>query len=543
MAPHTEWMNGTNWSATALWNQTNASEQPVCTSSTQFLHESESVIIRSTGPKPLNFGSQHSLKILAPATRVDVHLEHLQVASITAYVGSGRIELEDLTISNHSRLFTGQGDVLITTAMPDVTLAYDTNTTQQCVAAGRVEESGGNAREVGLFASTDNDNEDSLVADTGSRQISVDLDDGALYATLFTAVALNASLVDSLNRSAPELQTTSLSPSAGSHFTAFLEVQKSLRDWIFENPTLDHVAYIEMTGPGQQQAGRWMFATNKVYRFISPWVLSALSGGLLTPRRKYIPARVFPTECPYRSGWQAKDDNVLSAVTMAISDRLVLDRRESLVLLQRATSPVGDEVEDTLSFAEGNRNVVTMFDLPQLWMAILCSVVLACFVAISFAFGAYWFAAWGARSYHQRHRSKVVYRSLKSQLRDSTKDKQFMLERKTTASLKTAKEDDDDHLPGPLELLCFAIEEQAQMVRTKLAKVLFILSKEPKQGGVEKSSLQAANTMNDEIDSHKEFTRMDAVEMKRDKYSLINVSFFSHAPAEVFTLCALQPND
>jgi hypothetical protein len=511
----------TAWNQSS-WNHTSNNKSTVPQACTGTEYGSNAVSIK--GSKLLDFGG-NSLKILAPDTHVDVQLKHVRADLVTLLVGAGQIELEDVTISNRSVVSTGHGDVLITTSMPNVTLAYDTNMTHQCVAAERVREVSfsTNSTEVVLYASTDIEELSAANADTGSRHISIDLLEGALYFTLFAAASNSSvnestanSAVNESNSATEELQVLERR-AASAHFTTFLDVQTAIRDWIAEAPTLDHVAYIEMHGPGQQQAGRWMFTTNKVYRFISPWVLSMLSFGFLTPRRKFVSARMFPTECPYRKGWQANDSTMLAAVTMALSNTLELGATEALVLLQ-------DDGSTKFIFStEGGKIGIKMADSPELVAAIVSSICLSGFAACLLGFAMYWFAVWGAGNFHKSSRSRKVHRRLGANKADVFKDKDLMVEHRRTIDNDKQK-DDEDQLPGPLELLMFAVEESVQEARLKVAKLLAESAKAPTRG----QTIQPRKSLDKraidlDLPQSRNLTRMDIVEAKRAKYSSINM--------------------
>jgi hypothetical protein len=517
---HPEYINIENSSGTVLWNQsrwnhTDTSAVPQACSSTEY--ESDAVTIK--GSELLDFGG-NSLKILASDTHVDIQLKHVRADLVTVLVGAGQIELEDMTISNRSVVSTGQGDVLITTSMPNVTLAYDTNMSHQCVAAEQVREDsvGLNASQVVLRAGTDTDTEEPTGADTtGSRHITVDLNDGALYFTLFAA-ASNSSASASTANSTSKAPLQVLQREHAASFVTFFDVQSLIRDWIAEAPTLDHVAYIEVLGPGQREAGRWMFTTNKVYRFINPWVLSVLSGGLLTPRRKFVSARMFPAECPYMRGWQADDNMVLAAVTMSLSNTLKLKATEALVLLQE------DELKKFVFSKEGRKIGIKMTDSRALVAAIVSSFCLSGFAAWLLGFVAYWFVLWGASNFHKSSRSRKVYRLLGANKVDTSKDKELMVENRRTAINDGKQSGDEDLFPGPLELIIFAIEESVQNVRLKAGNLLTALAHEPKQGlAIQPKKFRDKRATDLDLPQPRNLTRLDIVEAKRAKYSLINI--------------------
>jgi hypothetical protein len=510
-SPMTSW-NRSSWN----WNHTSDNTSSVlqaCSGQVFTEYESDAVTIK--GSELLDFGS-NSLKILASDTHVDVQLKHVRADSVTVLVGTGQIELEDMTISNRSVVSLGRGDVLITTYMPNVTLAYDTNMAHQCVAANRVREEsfGVNSSEVVLYASTDIE-ELSADTNTGSRHISIDLIEGALYFSL-VAPTSNPSTANSTSTATEELQVLEREISSA-RFTTLLDVQAAIRDWIAEAPTLDHVAYIEMHGPGQQKAGRWMFTTNNVYQFVSPWVLSVLSGGLLTPRRKFVSARIFPTECPYRKGWQADDITVLAAVTTALSNALELGATEALVLLQE------DAATKFIFSNEGEKIRIKMTDSPELVAAILFSVGLSGFAACLLGLAVYWFGVWGARNFHKSSRSRKVHRRLGANKTDLFKDKDLMIEHRRTAASNGRHNDDDDQLPGPIELLMFTVEESVQTIRLKVAKLLMILAREPKQGRAIQPRNADERVTSLDLPQSRNLTRMDIVGAKRAKHSSISM--------------------
>jgi hypothetical protein len=264
-----------------------------------------------------------------------------------------------------------------------------------------------------------------------------------------------------------------------------------------------------------------MFTTNKVYRYISPWVLSVLSAGLLTPRRKFVTDRMFPTECPYRSGWQSNDSDTLVAVAKALAGRLPLGPAESLVLLQQEAA-TGTLIDSTFAFEGGQMQKLAMTDSPEMVAAILCSVGLACCAAALFAFGAYWLAAWGASNFHKRTRSKDTYRALNVSQTGCTEQKEQLLEnRRSAAKAGAINQHDDDQLPSPLELLAFVVEEQGQKLRFKVVKILSSFAKEPKQGRAKPKCTdeqQAASAS-----QPRELRRMDIVLAKKAKFSLFHV--------------------
>jgi hypothetical protein len=263
-----------------------------------------------------------------------------------------------------------------------------------------------------------------------------------------------------------------------------------------EEPSLDHVAYIQMRGPGQREAGRWMFTTNKVHNIISPWVLSVLSAGLLTPRRKYATARIFPTECPYQSGWQANDSDALAAVTMALSGGLRLRPTESVVLLQRAQFPVlwrlgvAGTVENGFAFTkEGNMRRLSISDSPTVLAAIMCSLMLACIGALLFATFFVLLAMWGANNSNKRDQSKRAYRMLLVAGAGARQDKEVAVEQRQ--SIASNARGNDEQLPSPVEMLVFALEEQAQKVRLKTTKLLATLAKQPKRQKKSKARMKS----------------------------------------------------
>jgi len=103
-------------------------------------------------------------------------------------------------------------------------------------------------------------------------------------------------------------------------------------DWVQEAPGTDTAVWVGLTGPGQD-VGRWLYSTNRAYRYIPVWLVRALSLGVVSPRSVHLFARAIPTECPRRA-WHLDDIQTLGAVAMQLRSELGFTSDQGVFLLQ-----------------------------------------------------------------------------------------------------------------------------------------------------------------------------------------------------------------
>jgi hypothetical protein len=103
-------------------------------------------------------------------------------------------------------------------------------------------------------------------------------------------------------------------------------------EWVQEDPGSDSIIRIELTGLGQE-VGRWLYSTNRAFRFIPVWLVKVLSLGVVAPRDVHLFARVLPSSCPDQA-WGMDDTQTLGAVAGLLRSTLGVDKDQGVLLLQ-----------------------------------------------------------------------------------------------------------------------------------------------------------------------------------------------------------------
>ena len=271
-----------------------------------------------------------SLQIAGDLALVD--LPGLITNNADVFLVAGQVTFDELLFNDTANLRVSFGDVLASCRMDQLKINPTSHALARCFTAAHVEtanETFSNTSEVTAWLCSRNDN----CEFSDARSIPVlaaDVPNGALGVSLLGH-----------NESRDRFSTWSEMPSK----IAMLPDVRSptllsgASEWVQEELGTDSAVWVELMGPGQD-IGRWLYSTNRAYRYIPVWLVDALSLGVVGPRSIQLYARALPTTCPMLP-WKLSDVQTLGAVaTVLRSDLGVASASDQGVLLLR---PYGED--------------------------------------------------------------------------------------------------------------------------------------------------------------------------------------------------------
>ena len=251
-----------------------------------------------------------------------VELKGLKTMVVDADLLAGQLVFENLRFNDTANLRVGYGDVVVSGDMEQLRINAS-QTLARCFVAPHMEmtnRTGTNASET--------------VAWLCSREKNCGSADAPVLISQVQQGALDISLVTGGNETGSNLAVWSKMPD---RIEMLPDVRSSTllagaSQWIQESAGTDSTVWVELTGPGQD-IGRWLYSTNRAYRFIPIWLVRALSLGVVAPRSMTLLARALPPECPTRA-WELGDVQTLGPVAALLRSELGVASDQGVFLLQ-----------------------------------------------------------------------------------------------------------------------------------------------------------------------------------------------------------------